>query len=376
MSDKEELIRHWSRPSEIHDTKMTYLWQEPEFPHFYYNPAVVGPLEEAFALEIETLDRKLRKQHPGFDDVLTEEIVANSEIEGIMLDRDSVSSSFINNISPTKEKEQGAVALMQMALSNYDRPLSHDLLESMHREILKGSGFPEESVGCYVGDMKIVSGKRFDHEYRVIHEGVGKDLVYDKMTEFIRWYNRCPSGTTPLANAIRGHVHFETIHPFCDGNGRIGRNLVLMGLCRDLKRNTPLALSRSFNTDLNSYYRQFESGLDLTNTIKRMSPLFLNAVLETGRILELTAYRTRVSDQENILNARQMKVLHRLIGYELRGGFEGGMSNAKYQKMAKIGDRTALRDLDGLLERGLMIKEGKLKGTRYYLNVPHLASVD
>ena len=67
-----------------------------------------------------------------------------------------------------------------------------------------------------------------------------------------------------------------------------------------------------------------------------------------------------------------MKVLNRLIDYELRGGFEGGMTNAKYQKMTDIGDRTALRDLGELEERGLMVKLGKLKGTRYYLNVPHL----
>jgi Fic family protein len=143
-------------------------------------------------------------------------------------------------------------------------------------------------------------------------------------------------------------------------------------LCRDLGRNTPLALSRSFNRDLESYYRQFEAGLDLTKTIQFMSPLFLNAVRETGRILELTAYRTKVADQADGLNPRQLKVLNRLIDYELRGGFEGGMNNAKYQKMATIGDRTALRDLGELEERALMVKVGKLKGTRYYLNIPHL----
>jgi Fic family protein len=217
--------------------------------------------------------------------------------------------------------------------------------------------------------MKIVSGTRMDREYKVIHEGVSQLLVDAKMTEFIDWYNQCPA-ETPLLNAIQGHVHFETLHPFCDGNGRIGRSLILMGLCRDLDRSTPLALSRSFNKDLDHYYRQFEAGLDLTQTIQRMSPLFVNALRETGYIMELTAYRTKVADQANALNERQLKVLNRLIDYELRGGFKGGMSNTKYQKMTGIGDRTALRDLNELRERGLMIKSGKLKGTRYYLNIP------
>jgi Fic family protein len=349
-----------------------YLWQDADFPHFYHNPAVVKPLETAFKAEVKRLDAMLNAEAVGFDDVLTEEIVANSEIEGVLLDRESVHSSFVQNITPAREKEQGAVALTRLALTHANEPLSHDLLYKMHREILKGStGFPAESIGAYVGDMKIVSGTRMDREYKVIHEGASKALVYEKITEFIDWFNQC-SAASPLMNAIQGHVHFETLHPFCDGNGRIGRNLILMGLCRDLGRTTPLALSRSFNTDLETYYRQFEAKLDLTETIQSLSPLYLNAVDETARILELTAFRTTVGDQVEDLNERQLKVLNRLIDYELRGGFEGGMNNAKYQKMTGIGDRTALRDLNELDSCGLMVKVGQLKGTRYYLNVPHL----
>ena len=352
----------------------TYLWEDANFPHFYHNPAVVAPLEDAFKAEVLQLDALISQQTSGFEDVLTEEIVANSEIEGVLLDRDSVHSSFVQNITPGREKEQGAVRLTQMALESFQKPLTHDLLFAMHREILKGSsGFPPESIGAYVGDMKIVSGTRMDREYKVIHEGVSRALVDAKMSEFIEWYNQCPA-QTPLLNAIQGHVHFETLHPFCDGNGRIGRSLILMGLCRDLGRRTPLALSRSFNQDLDDYYRQFDVGLDLTQTIQRISPLFVNAVRETGHILELTAYRTKISEHGDALNVRQLKVLNRLIDYELRGGFEGGMNNAKYQKMADTGDRTALRDLKELHERALMVKVGKLKGTRYYLNIPHLVA--
>lgn len=349
----------------------TYLWQDPAFPHFYYNPSVVAPLEEAFIKEVARLDSTLGQQTSDFEDVLTEEIVANSEIEGVILDRDSVNSSFVNNIAPIREKELGAVTLMQMAMEHHSDPLNHELLKSMHREILRGSSFHESSIGTYVGDMKIVSGNRLDQEYKVVHEGVCKDEVDEKMTEFIKWYNQCPT-TSPLLNAIQGHVHFEIIHPFCDGNGRIGRNLILMSLCRDLKRNYPLALSRVFNQNHKIYYQQFESGLDLTHTIQSLAPLFLEAVTETERILELTAYRTEVSALSDQINVRQLKVLNRLIDYELRDGFKGGLSNKNYQKMANVGDRTALRDLGGLYELGLMIKTGQLKSSRYHLNVPHL----
>ncbi|MGJ8653066.1 MAG: DUF4172 domain-containing protein [Opitutaceae bacterium] len=349
-----------------------YLWESPDFPHFYCNPAVVEPLEAKFKAEVQQLDARLRKHDLGFEDVFTEEIVANSEIEGVLLDRESVHSSFVENITPAREKEQGAVALTKIALERYNEPLTHELLFLMHREILKGeTEFPQDSIGAYVGDMKIVSGTRMDREPQVIHQGVSRALVREKMEEFIDWYNQCPT-KSPLLNAVQGHVHFENLHPFCDGNGRIGRNLILMGLCRDLGRNTPLALSRAFNRNLESYYQQFESGLDLTKTIQAMAPVFLDALAETSCILELTTYRTQVADQADGLNARQLKVLNRLIDYELRGGFEGGMNNAKYQKMTEIGDRTALRDLNDLEVRGLMVKTGQLKGTRYYLNVPHL----
>lgn len=349
-----------------------HLWQDPSFPHFYHNPAVVKPLEANFSKEAKRLDAMLKKQDFGFDDVLTEEILANSEIEGVLLDRESVHSSFVQNITPAKEKEQGAVALTQMALTHRRQELSHDLLYAMHREILKGStGFPRESIGAYVGNMKIVSGSRMDREQKVIHEGVSKELVYEKMTEFIQLFNQCPA-STPLVNAIRGHIHFETLHPFCDGNGRIGRNLILMGLCRDLGRSTPLALSRSFNKSIGPYYRQFDTGLDLTEVIQSMAPVYLEAISETGRILELTAYRTKVAGYADALNDRQLKAVSRLIDYELRGSFEGGLNNAKYQKMTNIGDRTALRDLSELEQLGLMIKVGQLKGTRYFLNIQHL----
>lgn len=348
-----------------------YLWQEPLFPHFYHNPAVVKPLERAFKEAVDRLDVKLRKQNHDFADVFTEEILSNSEIEGVLLDRESVYSSFVHNIAPVREKESGAVALVKIALAHYHEPLRHELLFSMHREIMKGANFPDESIGVYVGNMKIVHGRHLDREPKVIHEGVGRDQVHERMTEFIEWYNRCPADT-PLVNAIQGHVHFEILHPFCDGNGRIGRNLILMSLSRDLGRATPLALSRSFQLDLGCYYRQFNAGLDLTGTIEMMGPLFLNAVEETGRILELTVFRKKITNHTKNMNARQKKVLNRLVDYELRGGFEGGMSNAKYQKMTGVAERTALRDLGELHALGLLFKTGRLKATRYFLNVPYL----
>ena len=149
----------------------TYLWQAEDFPHFYYNPAVVKPLEVAFKKEIKHLDTILSKQDLGFEDVLTEEILANSEIEGVLLDRESVYSSSVQNVVPTQEKEKGAVALTQMALESYDQPLSHGLLHSMHRKILKGStDFPPESIGAYVGRVLPLNNVPFQGSINIAPE--------------------------------------------------------------------------------------------------------------------------------------------------------------------------------------------------------------
>lgn len=317
------------------------------------------------------LQTSIKSEQNEVSDVLTEEILANSEIEGVFLDRDSVHSSFVKNISPLKKTEQGAIALTKTALESFQKPLTHQLLKSMHRKIMQGSDFPDSSIGQYMGDMQIVSGNRLDREPEVVHQGVSKELVKEKMSEFIACFNNS-SPDSPLVNAIRGHVHFEALHPFCDGNGRIGRSLILMGLCRDFNNQTPLALSRVFQRHSQDYYRQFQAPLDLTETIKSMAPHFITAIETTQAILELTAFRAKVSQDSEQLNPRQLKVLHRLIDYELRSGFEGGLNNAKYQKMTDVGDRTALRDLKELSDAGFLLKTGKLKGTRYHLNTPSI----
>ena len=356
MSDKPKFNRQ----------EKTYLWQLDDFPHFYHNPVAIAPLEKKFIAAFRKLVKSFPLRNQDFDDLFTEEIIANSKIEGIKLDRESVHSSFVKNIVPAKEKEQGAVELMKMCLEHCDKPLSHQRIKSMHKVILKGSAFPEESIGNYVGDMKIISGNELYHEYEIVHEGAPKELVVKKMTEFITWFNHCKP-STPLTNAIQGHIHFETLHPFCDGNGRIGRSIILMGLCRDFKIKSPLAVSRAFGNNINDYYSQFRSGLDLTEIIKKLQPIFIQAIEETEHILSTTSMRHKVYQLEAKLNPRQLKVMNRLIDYELKDGFQGGLTNSKYQKMAKVSDRTALRDLEGLTKLKLLTKEGEKKASRYYL---------
>ena len=152
--------------------------------------------------------------------------------------------------------------------------------------------------------MSLVVGGRITSDGpRVVDQGMPKEKVEAGMEAFVNWYNQ--SKISPLAKAVQGHLYFEGIHPFEDGNGRIGRILMQMSLSRDFKRETPLAISRSIGKNKELYYDHFESGLDITNAIKVMGKVLREAVSETKSIYELTYLRDTIENSG--LNARQLK---------------------------------------------------------------------
>lgn len=124
-----------------------------------------------------------------------------------------------------------------------------------------------DNAGVYVGNMTIISRDRRGEE-TIEDRGLPKEHVAAGIQEFIDSYNK-DDASTPLYSALRGHIHFESIHPFNDGNGRVGRTIMNMGLMRNLGIQAPLALSRSLRDHSKEYYRVFGgSGLDLTQRVK------------------------------------------------------------------------------------------------------------
>jgi Fic family protein len=256
--------------------------------------------------------------------------------------------------------EQAAADLMKLGLEQSQSPLTHELVKELH-----GTIFKNEPGGNYMGGVLIVSGGRIDRQ-TIVDRGVPPERVKSAMGEFIDWYNGRDK-STPLYNAVRGHIHFESIHPFHDGNGRVGRTLMNIGLMSDLGLRFPLALSRAIRSDKKGYYGQFGTGkLDVTDSVKAFQPILLNAAKETRRLMAITGLRKSAFEQG--MNDRQERVFERLCRYELTTGFEGKFTNAKYRKIAKISEeKTALRDLRDLVEKGILTKHGQLKGTHYKL---------
>lgn len=336
------------------------VWKDPDFPHFYRNESAIRPLEATFRKHVSAL-RKTRIGQPDRRDLLVSEIFSNSEIEGVVLDEKGITESLLGNIGGgTMKKEQAAVDLMKLGMERADDPLSHEIIKELHAAIFKN-----EQGGKYMGGLLIVSGGRIDRRV-IVDRGIPPERVESAMGEFIDWYNGRDK-TTPLYNAVRGHLHFESIHPFHDGNGRVGRTLMNMALMSDLRLAFPLSLSRAIRKHKDIYYGQFGTGiLDLTETVKNFEPILIDAVKETQRMMSVTGLRKAAYAKG--MNLRQEQVFERLCHYELTTGFEGKFTNEKYRKMAKISEeKTAMRDLRDLVKKGIFTKHGRLKGTSYRL---------
>ena len=341
------------------------IWKDPSFPNFYTNEKALEHLEESFAEEA----KKLRGGDFSF--LKVEELYSNYKIEGIELNRDSLHSSLTSNLAGTKpgDKERGAVELLNLVTENKDKPLTHDLLQEMNKSLLVNDPDHSGVAGQYVGDMMIVKGNARFGEQVIVERGVPKERVNIEMDKFVEWYNgRDPS--KPLQNALQGHLHFEKIHPFADGNGRIGRAVMNMSLMSDLKLDDPLAVSKGIQAFAGDYYKSFETNqLDLTDYVRNSGKILQKSLTETRKIVELTEMRRQLYNGG--FNDRQVRGLNKVIAKEISSNFEGSLNRNKYIKLlgGNIDAKTAQRDLADLAQKGLLVKVGTLKATKYEIPI-------
>jgi Fic family protein len=179
-----------------------------------------------------------------------------------------------------------------------------------------------------------------------------------------------------LARAAIAHVWFETIHPFEDGNGRIGRAIVDMAIAQDHRSPPRLySLSRELLESRRGYYdalNEASTGTgDVTGWVAFFAQQFAAACRRTGRIVDAALAKSRFWTEHSAveLNTRQRKVLQRLLD-DGDGGFLGGLNAEKYMKMTQASKATATRDLSALVIAGLLWTTGQGKGVRYHVNVP------
>ena len=214
--------------------------------------------------------------------------------------------------------------------------------------------------------MQIVSG-RIDRSI-VYFEASPSSQVSLEMNRFIDWFNQSEGKLPLLIRAGISHIYFETIHPYEDGNGRIGRALVEKVIAQELEIPSLILLSKCIQKNRKAYYDALNKASfsnEITQWLIYFARLTLDALELTKIELEFILREIHVFNQyADVLNQRQEKVLRRLFeaGPE---GFIGGLSPKNYRTITKASPATTTRDLNSLVELGIFEKTGNFKSVRY-----------
>jgi len=371
---------------------MAWNWQIPGWPDFRYDAAALAPLEQRFLLSSGEILGAVHHVSPTERDqlridLLSDEAVKTSAIEGEMLDRQSVQSSLRRQLGlspdsyPTKPREQGVAEMMVDVYSTYAEPLSHETLFRWHSMLLSHDR-RLESIGAYrqhEDAMQIVSG-RVDRP--VVHfEAPSSAQVPDEMGRYVDWFNvTAPGAKKPLSALIRAglsHLYFESIHPFEDGNGRLGRALAEKSLAQNTGQPSLIALAYSIERERKAYYDQLEwhqKTLDVTPWLEWFAETVLTAQQVTLDRVGFFIAKARFYDQyREQLNERQAKAIERMFR-EGPDGFEGGLSAENYISITGTSRATATRDLQDLVEIGAVTRTGERRHTRYGLKLEEISS--
>lgn len=322
------------------------------------------------------------------NEVWVSEALATAEIEGEKLNLDAVRSSVARRLglleespAPVQRNVEGLLDVMADASQNWHQPLTLERLYGWQAALFPTgySGLHQIRVGAFrETPIAVMSGPA--GREKVHYEAPAPDTLMVEMTHFLDWFEQSRAqggaGEEGLLRAGLAHLWFETIHPFEDGNGRVGRALVDLALAQDTKRPTRLyGLSRQLARERSEYYRQLEQAqkgtMDLTPWLHWFVEQFNDACLDSVRIIEGSLEKANfwATHAGVSLSPAQTKTIKVLLEAG-RGGFDGGMSTSKYASLNRVSTATASRDLAALTKAGLLASTGQGKATRYWIKLP------
>ncbi len=368
---------------------MVYNWQLKGWPNFTYDVSEVQAFILAFAQEtgevnglIQGLPDTLRQE--TLLQIMLSEAMKTSEIEGEYLSREDVMSSIRNNLglnnTPGYVKDQRASGVAQLTVEvrkGFLEPLTLDILKAWHRILFAATTSRINPGEWRKGDapMQVVSGA---YGREIIHyEAPPSTRVPEEMERFVGWYN---SASLPLKGQVSeailksaiAHLYFESIHPFEDGNGRIGRAIAEKALSQSLGRPIMLSLSKTIEANKKAYYnalKEAQSALDITAWVVYFTNVILNAQRDAKAMVLFTLKKAQFYDRyKERIDERQWKAINKMLDKGAEG-FEGGMTARKYMGITKVSKATATRDLQRLYEIGVLVQEGAGRSVRYHLNL-------
>ena len=367
---------------------MKYAWQLDNWPNFTYSLNESSTLllkygEKTGYIQglLKGLDEELRLE--TIITFLVQESLKTSEIEGEYLSRADLYSSIKKNLGlkPSKHKVtdkrvKGIADLVHILQKTYDEPLSVDMLFGWHSTLMQD-----------VTNINIGKWRTHNEPMQVISGSIGKEKVHyeappskdvpKEMKRFVQWFNStAKAGKSPIENPVvrsaLAHLYFETIHPFEDGNGRIGRFLSEKALSQGHGAPVVISLSGVIEKNKKNYYEALKKAqrtLDWSSWVKYFSTVVLAAQHDAEKQVEFTLSKARFFElHSDHLNKRQVKALNKMFdaGHE---GFEGGMNAKKYIAITRASKATATRDLQHLFELGALSRAGAGRSVHYQLQL-------
>lgn len=362
---------------------MKWNWQLPSWPKFKFDSNAIAQMEKQFLLNVgeslaffKTISSEDHKRF--IIEILSQEGVESAKIEGEILDRESLQSYIKKHFGLKSSFKQGSIKEAGMAkllcniYETFSVPLSHEMLFKWH-SMLFDESVKDIERGKYRSHnepMQIVSHK-YDR-YKVFFEAPPSNRIYSEMELFIEWFNSTKNSSSIFVRASVAHIYFESIHPFVDGNGRIGRALVEKILSQGVGKPILIAISKVLEKNKKIYYSELgkcNHTLDIQDWVIFFSNIILKAQQESIDLLNFLIEKFKfLLKLAGKLNSRQEKVLLRMFAEGLEG-FKGGLSADNYIKITKTSKATATRDLADLVKIGALLKTGELRYTRYWLNI-------
>ena len=357
---------------------MDYIHRKPDWPAFRWSDqqlasalAAVRHRQGRLIGRMESLSFALRAE--AVLQTLTEDVLKSSEIEGELLDKEQVRSSIarrlgmdIAGLVPADRNVEGVVEMMLDATQNFAAPLTGERLFDWHAaQFPTGrSGMTKIIVGAWRDDangpMQVVSGP-IGHE-RVRFEAPAATMLEPEMQAFLAWFESHAANNRPTIDPVLkagiAHLWFVTIHPFDDGNGRIARAIADLALARsEASAQRFYSMSAQIRVERNAYYDALEAtqkgDLDITAWLAWFLDCLDRAIDGAETVLASVIHKARFWEKHVALpfNDRQRNMLNRLLN-----GFEGKLNTSKWAKITKCSPDTALRDIEDLIQRGVLIK--------------------
>jgi Fic family protein len=364
---------------------MRWNWEQTAWPKFSYDTKALEALERQFLRQSGEFIGVFR--HVAADDrnalrieLISEEAIKTSEIEGEILNRDSVQSSLRHQLGLGPESanisaaERGIARLMTDLYEHFADPLNDATLFAWYSHLMGGDR-SIKTIGAYRTHdepMQVVSGPIY--KPTVHFEGPPSKVVPAEMQRFLSWFNdTSPLGKAPLPTLTRAglaHLYFVCVHPFEDGNGRIGRALAEKSLAQNLGHPSLIVLAYTIERMRRKYYAALERNnkdMEVTDWLRYFAETIIEAQSTTIKRVDFYVAKAKFYERlRGQFNERQAKVIVRMFKEGI-DGFKGGLSAENYISITGTSRATATRDLQDLVEKSALTKTGDLRYTRYFL---------